>query len=179
MHIIFGYVAYWQMPILRLLKYFKFEVFYLHIDADTDVKKNKIATKLKKNNIIPLPIEFQKKISPKSSFSLTMIDPDEIAYKKNLELLPDKILKKYCNLFLIDEKEIKKLRLVLQDFVFTKQQNISGHLGIWAALYLEKKLIYISFKFKCFYNSDKGKNIFKIVIHLDVIRYLKILLKKI
>ena len=68
---------------------------------------------------------------------------------------------------------------MLQDFIFTQQQNISGHLGIWAALYLEKKLIYISFKFKCFYNSDTGNNIFKIVIPLDVIRYLKILLKKI
>ena len=51
MHIIFGYVSYWQVPILRLLKYFKFEVFYLHIDAKTKVKKNDIATKLK-NKII-------------------------------------------------------------------------------------------------------------------------------
>ena len=61
MHIIFGYVSHWQVPILLLLKYFKFEVFYLYINAQSNVKKNEIATKLKESNIIPLPIEFQKK----------------------------------------------------------------------------------------------------------------------
>ena len=173
MHIIFGYVSHWQVPILLLLKYFKFEVFYLYINAQSNVKKNEIATKLKESNIIPLPIEFQKKISDKSSFSLTMIDPDEIVYKKNLILVPDKILKKYCNLFSINDKKIKKLRLLLQDFIFIQQQYISGPLGIWSALYPEKKLIYVSFKFKCFYNSNTGRNIIKIVIPLDIIAYLK------
>ena len=173
MHIIFGYVSHWQVPILLLLKYFKFEVFYLYINAESNTKKNEIATKLKKSNIIPLPIEFQKKISTQSSFSLTMIDPDEIVYKKNLILVPDKILKKCCNLFSINDKKIKKLRLLLQDFIFIQQQYISGHLGIWSALYPEKKLIYVSFKFKCFYNSDTGKNIIKIVIPLDIVTYLK------
>ena len=61
MHIIFGYVSYWQAPILRVLRYFKFEVFYLYIDAKTDIKKNEIATKLKNKNIYPLPIELEKK----------------------------------------------------------------------------------------------------------------------
>jgi len=41
MHIIFGHVSYWQVSILRLLKYFKFEVFYLYINAKTEIKKNK------------------------------------------------------------------------------------------------------------------------------------------
>ena len=138
MHVIFGNVSYWQIFILRILKYFKFEVFYLYIDAKSDVKKNEIATKLKENNIFPLPIEFQKKISPKASFSLSCIDPDEIAYKKNIELIPDTILKKYCNLFSIHEKKVKKLRLLIQDFIFSKQMSISGKLGIWSALYPKK-----------------------------------------
>ena len=102
MHIIFGNVTHWQMRIMRILKYFKFQVFYLYIDVKTDVQKNEIATKLEKNNILPLPIEFQKKISSKASFSLCNIDPDEIAYKKNIKLIPDIILKKYCNLFSIN-----------------------------------------------------------------------------
>ena len=111
MHIIFGNVTHWQTFILRILKYLKFQVFYLYIDAKTDIKKNEIATKLKKHNIFPLPIEFQKKISPKASYSLCTNDPDEIAYKRNIKLAPDTILKKYCNLFSINEKKIKKLLL--------------------------------------------------------------------
>ena len=140
MHIIFGNVTHWQMFILRILKYLKFQVFYLYIEAKSDIKKNEIATKLKKNNIFPLPIEFQKKISPKASFSLFAIDPDEIAYKKNIKIVPDTILKKYCNLFSINEKKIKKLRLLLQDYISMHQVRISGILGIWSALYPEKKI---------------------------------------
>ena len=178
MHIIFGNVTHWQMFILRILKYLKFQVFYLFIEAKSDIKKNEIATKLKKHNIFPLPLEFQKKISPKASFSLCAFDPDEIAYKKNITLIPDTILKKYCNLFSINEKKIKKLRLLLQEFISFYQSEVSGTLGIWSALYPEKKLIYVSFKFKCFYISDTGKNIFKIVIPLDVVKYFKIIVKK-
>ena len=46
-------------------------------------------------------------------------------------------------------------------------------------LYPEKKLIYVSFKFKCFYISDTGKNIFKIVVPLDVFKYLKIIINNV
>ena len=81
----------------------------LYIDAKTSFKKDKIARKLKENNFFPLPIEFEKKISLKASNILCGCDPDEFAYKKNLKLVPDKILKKYCNLFSIDEKKKKNL----------------------------------------------------------------------
>tara|TARA_Y100000294_G_C8563633_1_gene339986 strand:- start:264 stop:431 length:168 start_codon:yes stop_codon:yes gene_type:complete len=48
MHIIFGELTSWQIPILRLFKFLKFKVFYLSIVASTDLKKNKIAEELKK-----------------------------------------------------------------------------------------------------------------------------------
>ena len=66
MHIIFGNLTSWQVPILKLLKCLKFEVFYVDIAADSDSEKNKIAKKLKKKNIIPVPIGFEKKIPPTS-----------------------------------------------------------------------------------------------------------------
>jgi|TARA_Y100000294_G_scaffold57675_1_gene54546 hypothetical protein len=172
MHIIFGFISFWQVPLLKVLRYFKPNVYYLYIDAKTDIKKNEIATKLKKSNIFPLPIEFEKKISTKASYSLCETDPDEIAYKKNIKLVSDTILIKYCNLFSINEKKLKKLRLLIQDFIFFQQMKISGKLGIWSALYPEKKIIYISFKFKCFYNTDIGQNIFKVVLPLDIVKYL-------
>ena len=49
MYIIFGNVGYWQISILKILKYFKLNVYYLYIEAKSDIKKNEIATKLKEN----------------------------------------------------------------------------------------------------------------------------------
>ena len=179
MHIIFGNVTYWQTFILIALKYLKFKVYYIWTDAESDIKKKKIAEKLKKNNIFPLPIEFQKEISPKASSSSVNSDPNESAYKKNIKLASDSILKKYCNLFSMKEKEIKKLRILLQDFISIHQIYISGPLVIWSTLHPKKKIIYVSFKFKCFYNSATGSNILSIIIPLDIFKYLKKIVKKI
>ena len=83
MHIIFGNLTFWQIPIIKLLNYIKFKVFYLYIVANSDFKKNKIAEKLKKKNIFPLPIELEKKFLPEESIALCEDDSDEIRYKKN------------------------------------------------------------------------------------------------
>ena len=142
MHIIFGSIANWQVFLLKVLTYLKFKVFYLYIEAKSDVARNEIAMKLKLNNIFPLPIEFEEKISPRA-FSLVTSDTDEVAYKKNLKLIPDKILKKYCHLFYVHETKIKKLRLLIQDFVSGQQRRISGKLGVWSTAYpLKKNNIY-------------------------------------
>ena len=181
MHIIFGYVSNWQTPILRILKYFKLNVYYIHINASTDVKKNEIATKLKKNNIFPLPIELEKKILSNAGLAISFLDPDELSYKKNIQLVPEKIIKRYSSLFSLDGKNTKKLRLLIQDFVSLRQIAISSYFGIWSALYPQKKLIYVSFNFRCFYMSDIGHNIYKIIIPVDFLNYfIKIInLKKI
>ena len=171
MHIIFGHISTWSLPLLKFLKYLNFQVYYLYIDAKTDIKKSNIATKLKKKNIFPLPLELEKKISNNGLYSLCEEDPGEIAYNKNIKLVPDSILKKYCSLFSIKDGRTKKLRILMQDFIFSQQMKISGRLGIWSALYPEKKIIYISFKFKCFYNTDIGKNIFKIILPINIIKY--------
>jgi len=177
MYIIFGSIANWQVFLLKVLTYLKFKVFYLYIEAKSDVARNEIAMKLKLNNIFPLPIEFEEKISPKA-FSLLTGDTDEVAYKKNLKLIPDKILKKYCHLFYVHETKIKKLRLLIQDFVAGQQMLISGKLGVWSAAYPLKKIIYISFKFKCFYLSETGTNIYKIIIPIDILTYFSKFIKK-
>ena len=91
MYIIFGNVGYWQIPILKILKYFKLNVYYLYIEAKSDAKKNEIATKLKKNNIFPIPIELEKKISSKDIL-LFNADYQEFVYNKNVKLIPDTIL---------------------------------------------------------------------------------------
>ena len=171
MHIIFGYISYWQIFLLKLLKYFGFNVYYINIEAKTDSKKNEIATKLKKKNIYPLPIELEKKILCNKGYTILFKDPDEFSYKKNIKLIPDSILKKYSTLFAVDEKNTKKLRLLIQDFVYARQLFVSSYLAIWSANYPQKKIIYISFNFKCFYMSDTDQNIFKVIIPFDLLNY--------
>ncbi len=172
MHIIFGQATYWTVPLLKVLKFFKFKVFYLSIVEKSVSKKNEIAKKLKKKkNIYPLPIELEKKILHKAGSALTISDPDEFSYKKNTKLVPDPILKKYSNLFSIDEKNTKKLRLLIQDFVSVRQRTTLNSLVIWSASYPQKKIIYVSFNFKCFYMPNTCHNIFKIIIPVDFLNY--------
>ena len=171
MHIVFGHVLPWQVPMLKALSYFKLNVYYLYIIAGTDIKKNKIAAKLKKNNIYPLPIELEKKISPNPGLKILFSDPGEFSYKKNIKLVPDVNLKKYSNLFSIKEKNTKKLRLLIQDFVYPMQITVSSPLEIWSALYPREKIIFVSFNFKYFYMPDMDRNIFKIIIPVDLLNY--------
>ena len=57
MHIIFGSIANWQVFLLKVLTYLKFKVFYLYIEAKSDVARNEIAMKLKLNNIFQFLLE--------------------------------------------------------------------------------------------------------------------------
>jgi hypothetical protein len=177
MHIVFGRVGYWQIPIIKLFKYFKFKVFYISIGSKSKFQQNEIAAQLKKKNITPLPIEFEKQI-PKKSYSLVAGDSDEVGYKKNVKMIPDKILIKYCNLFSINEKEVKKLRLLIQDIIAGQQLLLSGKIGIWSNLYPSEKIIFISFKFIDFFTSDVAHNITKIIIPIDIFSHFIKIIKK-
>ena len=177
MHIIFGQVNIWTVILLKILKFFKFQVFYLHINAKTNIKKNEIAIKLKKNNIYPLPIELQKKISSESNYA--MADFQEFTYRKNIKIIPDAIIGRYCKLFSIDKEKKIKLRLLIQDFVGHKQSIVVSALATWAALYKFKKIIYVSFKFTGFYISDTRQNVYNIIIPVDLLNHLSKSIKKI
>jgi len=83
MHVIFRHITGWQVPFVKMLKYFIKNIYYIHIDEKTKHKKNKIALKLKSFNILPLPLEFEKTISPDAGFSITDSDPNEKIYEKN------------------------------------------------------------------------------------------------
>jgi len=177
MHIIFGNVSFWQVPLIKLLKYFKLKISYLLIDSESEFQKNEIANKLKEKNISPLPIEFEK-FSPKISYSLLSGDPDEFAYLKNIKMIPDKILKGYCKLFSINESEVKKLRLLIQDIISHEQRTYSGRMGIWLNLYPLEKIIFVNFKFRNFFISDVSNNIFHVIIPLDIFKHFIKIVKK-
>ena len=165
MQIIFEQINYWQIPLIRMLKFFRLNVFYLNIESGSEFQRNEIASKLRKRNITPLLIEFEKKIN-RRSFSLASEDYDEYAYKKNIKMIPDKVLKKYNNLFSIDEKNVKKLRLLIQNII-SGQRSTSGKIEIWSNSHPTEKIILIGFRFKDFFNFSAANNITKIIIPID------------
>jgi len=169
MHIIFGYVAYWHIPILRILKYLKFKVFYISIDSKINETKYKIAEKLKKYSIYPLPLEQEKKIPPDLDYSLLDYGCTD---KKSFKIMPDKIIEKFCELFSVEKEKKNKLRLSIQDFLSSKIDFEGRSLATWAALHDSKKILYVSFRFTCFYIPDTRQNILKIIIPLDLLNYI-------
>ena len=177
MHIIFGQISHWHIPVMIILRYLGLKIFYLYIESKTDLKKKRVANQLKKKNIIPMPIEFEKNISPKEYFSLMGPDFDEVSYKKNVKMIPDKILKKYCNLFSIEENDVNKLRLLIQDIIGNQQLLYSSKLEMWANLHSSKKIIFINFKIKGVFVPSVNRNIIKITIPLDIFKYLAIFIK--
>ena len=70
MSLIFESVSSLSKYLLVFLKLLKFEVFYLRILNKSETKKNEIANYLKKANILPLPIEKEKKLSTEANFAL-------------------------------------------------------------------------------------------------------------
>ena len=170
MHLVFGRVSKWSAPLLRILKHFKLNVFYIYVVAQSESKKIQIAEKLKEFNITPLPIEFKQHIPSNSGWQDIDADINEFAYKKNIELVPDSTLKKYTKLFFNNQIDHKKTRIILQE-TLTKEQSKTGVIGIWAGMYPKTKIIYISFRFLCFYlpsNFTLYKNIHKVVIPVDI-----------
>ena len=177
MHIIFGNVTLWQLVLMKLLRYFKFNVFYLHIDKKNSFKKHKIEEKLKTNNFLPISVEELEQITPDVSNIIAAADLQEASYKKSLKLVPDKILKKYCKLFSIDEQKREKVRLMLQQFISFRYRESAGSLDCWSRIHPLKKIFYVSFEFKTFYTPDI-KNIYNIIIPLDFINFFKKIINK-
>jgi len=175
MHIIFGHVTNWQIYLLKFLNFLKFKVYYLYIDEQIKLKKEKIAASLKKSNIYPLPIEFEKNISPENNYYVS--DHEEFTYKKNIKIVPEKIIKEYCNLF--STNKTKKIRSLIQDFIGNKQLHMGSRLGTWAAIYNSNKILYVSFRFTCFYIPGTKNNVYKIIIPIDLINYFVIFIAKI
>ena len=99
MSLIFESVSSLSKYLLVFLKLLKFEVFYLRILNKSETKKNEIANYLKKANILPLPIEKEKKLSTEANFAL--LDQDQLMYGLNLnkKIFTDNDLKKFAIFF--------------------------------------------------------------------------------
>ena len=169
--IILRSVSFWIIPLLGIFRYFKFNIYYLYIDANSAIKKNKIASKLKKINIFPVPIEFEKNILPRADCVLGGHDPDEFIYSNNLRLIPDSFLDKYCNLFSIDKKRKKVLRILFQEFLAGEPLKVAFFQWLWSSLYQKKKIIYVSFSFKCFFIPKTDHGVSKIILPLNIFNY--------
>ena len=171
MHLIFESVGSLSKFLLVFFKLLKFKVFYLNILHRSETKKNEIASYLKNQNIFPLPIEKAKSISPQADFALLDQDREMYGFNLNKKIYSDDDLKKICHFFSLGDNEIKKLRLLFQDFIYQKFSNISFPALIWSHIHPDKKVLLISYKITALYSNLKSKNIFIICLPVDIIFY--------
>ena len=137
---IFNKLNYFCLPILKILKLFNINIFYLGLDAKTKEKREILASKLKKIQILPLPLEFEKRL-PKDAFAILDSDPNEQIYSNNLQLLNDNQLKKISKIFNQNEDLSPILRLVLQERLCSKNQKLVK-IQIWKKNHINKKIIW-------------------------------------
>ena len=117
-NIIFESISERSYPLVKILTFLNLEIFYLDLICN-EFNKEKLFGKLKKNKVIPLPLNDQQNI-PYEVFYESSFDKNEILFKKNKILISEKILDKFCKVFLIDKLKNIDLRLVLQDHLFAQ-----------------------------------------------------------
>ncbi len=175
-NIIFESISERSYPLVKILTFLNLEIFYLDLICN-EFNKEKLFGKLKKNKVIPLPLNDQQNI-PYEVFYESSFDKNEILFKKNKILISEKILDKFCKVFLIDKLKNIDLRLVLQDHLFAKTSDISTKIKIWSELNKDKKIVFVSFNFWTLYFIDKISNVKKILIPLNFIEKIFIMFFK-
>jgi hypothetical protein len=169
MHLIFSNVSSRSIPLLKILSFFCRNIFYISI-KEQEIKKSEVANKLRKIHILPLPIELEEKL-PDLSYAYIRHDFDEDIYKQNVKLVPNSVIKNYCDLFSIDtldKNRIKKIRLLIQSFLCSNQDTMD-FLKIWADIYTNIKIIYLSFNFRDVFIPKVNRNILKVIIPFDIL----------
>ena len=157
-NLIFSEVNIFLSPLLKILKYFNFEVLYLDIKAQSKLKRDELAINLKKFGIIPLSLEHAKEI-PENAFAIYGSDIYEQTYKTNLKLLNDVQLERLSKIFNIKSKITKALRLTLQDSIYQRFQNVAL-VQLWSNIYKKKKIFFITFSHLFFVKAkENGKKI--------------------
>ena len=132
MHIILSEISLISFYIIKFLKIFGLNFYFLNIPKKyKSIGGNKnFINLLKKNKIFPLPIEEIQKLN-NDIYLESDADINELSYKANLNLISDLKLEKMCNFFLLSKNEINILRLLLQDYIFSKVMKTNSLLKTW------------------------------------------------
>ena len=181
MNVIFDQINYTLYLFLKIF-FFKKKFYYIKIDNSISDPLN-FSNKLKDINIFPLPIDKLKNIKS-SIFQENLIGNRESLYKQSLQLISNKELFYYSKLLELEDAK-PKLRLIINDYLYSFNYSLNSRIQIWcSAKENEKKFfVFFSYSFSAWYFSFKKKNFYKIIIPLDIIRYFiyffYILIKKI
>ena len=168
-NLIFSEVNIFLSPLLKILKYFNFEVLYLDIKAQSKLKSDELAINLKKFGIIPLSLENEKEIS-ENAFAIYDSDIYEQTYKTNLKLLNDVQLERLSKIFNIKSKITKALRLTLQDSIYQRFQNVAL-VQLWSNIYKKKKIFFITFSHLFFVKAEvQNNNLYCIYIPIYLLK---------
>ena len=78
--------------------------------------------------------------------------------KKVKLLVNDDLIKKFLKIFNSKNIDKKQLRIIFQEFIYTKSSNKNTILKIWADTHKPKKIIFLSFDFWDLYVNPNLSN---------------------
>ena len=172
MHLIIDRINNTNFPIVKLLANLKIRIFYLSVEDKHKEKKKSLFDKLKEKNINQLPIKKILKINS-NIFYENSHDKNLTNFKKVKLLVNDDLIKKFLKIFNSKNIDKKQLRIIFQEFIYTKSSNKNTILKIWADTHKPKKIIFLSFDFWDLYVNPNLSNIKKIIIPLNFISIFK------
>ncbi len=166
MHIIFNQISPATYYIAKLARILFKKVYFLKLKNVRDENRVNFSRKLKTNDILPLPIENIEEINYEKYYEFDF-DKDEHTYKRNLELVSEKNLKKFSSSLKIPKNNERVLRIMIQDVLFGMTHENNSTLKVWQDAHPKERVIFISFEFRDFYMLDKIPNLSKLIIPLN------------
>ena len=156
--------------LIKILKLFKKNIYFLKIDSKND---KKLFFKLKSINVRPLPVENVNDI-PYDVYCNMDFDPKNLILKKANSIYSKKISK----LFLkdISNNSEKTVKLLIKDVIGGTFAELNSYIELW--LKKKKRLIFITYSLSSFILVNKNKNLTIVYLPKDFfINTLKVIKK--
>ncbi len=165
MDVIFVKLPKYLDPVSILIRKLGHRVYYLELSQgleDTNKTKNIRIEKLKKSDIVPLPIESLDYINLKVFF-----DANRISFQRAQQIAPTKMLKSFGQLFPNTHNIVEKLQFTVHLAVLLQIMDISGKINVWACENQDKKCLLIDVS-PNWLRPKLAPNVRTLVIPLDI-----------
>lgn len=153
--------------LLKILIRLNFKIYYIRYEGNS---RELTAQNLKKNNILPLPIETIKKINSeyRPEFEL---DRDQVRLGYSKKLLSKKAISQFSNLFKNIVNLEKKIEIILHTKFSGTYSFDSCVVNIFSGSRKNEKIIYIETRLTGLLKKKLNNNVTKIFIPIDAIYF--------
>lgn len=165
MDIIFVTLPKYLLPFVILLKKLGHNTYYLTLSGSFKLYEDIWTEKLKKKQILPLPIENLPHIT---GFSEGQSDPEMIVFKRTQQLAPADLISGIKKLYPKNTKIVKKLQIIVNDELANKMRAVTRQVNIWARANPNQNILLIDVKFSGLLTPALVPNVTFIILPMDI-----------